>query len=738
MTAPMDTPISTQRLLQIAHDELKRNLEQLSEMAATVSTDTQLHSEEQEPLQESSSQESGEAGDNDYEYYEEEDVGLQLIGLKIAQVPAELIEMTKDKVTKLSLQNNWLNSLPSQFRNMARLGYLDISHNRLTEFPEVLCNCPALEILDISSNQISTLPRYLGNLADSLKVLSLSNNKFEYLPPCIADIVDLRFLEIDNNPLILPPKEIVDAKNKDQQDQLDWVERVKQYLSDNRQQILPLIECDEQPSVPPISRPGIDMNHKLKSGEPVTMGSWSTRSASTSPERVRSNSEGQVSSRAAKRMGFIVKKRTPNNTPVTQSSNGLSEETHETNHVRVQSHDSALDMLERPRSTRSRVGSVSTSPVVDSAPGAYFRRLSTLPEEARSSNQLDIQIMEASRKALFAVHEFHDIVRRCSAFCTDKSLVARLASLLQTARGIFPEVVAALEKHEKDSDTLNLLTTIVKCMDAVREISIFFRTSLDRLTTFIDIKFIRTLIMVTFASLNELNNAWNVLHPADTVLPSEEELSTAAADEQLYDRIYFAVGAAQSVLGQLTEAISKSAAAVQGPGQGVVVPSVATKVKDLTNTCVAGVEVTRRLKQRMETMKDTGIIDRRKFWEDTNAFLKAVIAILASTKTAMDDLPFLADARPNLSTLTRVAKEIPVLLEYSSYKVLMNEPTPPPALPETQPPPPTTPLVAVLGPAAQAVMSPTYYGGNYSSPFIPGPPSASSEGHTLSMYLDKS
>ncbi|ANB13335.1 Sog2p [Sugiyamaella lignohabitans] len=850
--------------------------------------------------------------DEDLGYEEEDteimdDVEMQLTSLNIDMVPVELIELIKDKVTKLSLRENWIVALPSQFSLMSQLSYLDISRNRLTEFPAILCQCPRIEILDISGNQIRSLPSNIGNLSETLKVLSLSNNLFKYLPPCIAEIIDLQFLEVDNNPIELPPKDILEVRSPE-----EWITNIKNYLLKNRREIQSLIEeeCEQYdiigsdldgegsmksnptyltsaqvPPMPLVSpdqplfqqpypstnvhasssngdggntgylsplSPAKDLNNSHDQEIELSPGVSSPSNENSrvwSSERLRSNSESQVSTRAAKRMGFIIKKRHTPATTVTSmndtkekqnqgsshlvpttvatTSTSLPVSTHgsakisaeeaikstisgneplpETTHVRAQSHDSVFELLRPPivsniapvhppqaapapgnltsghsslnnptntlsagittpsgTGSRSRAGStsqgsLSTSPVLaDSAPGAYFRRLSTLPEEMRplTNDHVHNQIMEVARKVLFSSHEFHDIVRRCSAFCSDKQLTLKLNSLLQNVRTTFPSLVLSLEASDQGEDfggeeidgTAKLKLAVIKCSESIRELCQFFRLNIEKLVTFIDIKFVRTMIMITFASFNELYNAWNLLNepPSDVHVPStvstSESSNSTTADDQLYDRIYFAANAAQTVLGQLTEAISKSAAAsVQGQGLGIT-PTVASKVKDLANSCVPGVEVTKRLKQRMDIMRETGKLDRKKFWDDTNAFLKAIIAILASTKTAMVDLPFLNDARQSLSTLARVAKEIPVLLEYSSYRVLLmsdqshgnnssapsiisnggsvNNPNAP--MGSSFSPPLSTPLVAVLGPAAQAVMSPSYPPSGYaSSPFIP-------------------
>lgn len=1282
---------------------------------------------------------------------DKDNVGLELIKLDMEEVPLNLIDMIHDHVAKLSLKGNHLTSLPVQFMSMDRLTYLDVAHNQFTTFPYVLCECRELEILDISNNFLTTLPDDFGPLASTLKVLSLSNNSFEYLPPSLATIEDLRFLELDSNPLILPPQEFVDEHAASD----EWTDLLKEYLVSNKNLIL---EAQAQPvksqhafptgeghsskdegkyqhearghhskntsqyiaqvsgsgmtnsdtaNGSPQQRYGAErengepeqnkqQNLALSQGSPnktTTAEPSQMRSDLSLHERIRSSPEGSyLSSRAAKRMGFVVKKRNapmkqppsphspqqmipdvsspppvPQAQPQTQAQThkhgmsttpspptlngnnipplpnhspppppvgapGLSNSSssaggssslkahsrihsrhdsqeipsgllsdppvtanvtpaiapspsqhvtdaespdqhhrnespnahrHHGNHRhsfsqthnanvnvstpaqggRIRAHSSAAmntppvlqpqpTETQMPQSNNSlqpltesntsppgaplpsvvhddspassssslqhfqsqlsssigsaenvastsllgtidtslrssprddeghmnfpSVGGVATGPsstnpphsglpatptapptgpaiapstpsrsrrgtltsgssgmpappnliipsssssaaVLEPTAGAYFRRLSTLPEERSdledgvrsdltfagivpsaapgmtslrhlgqrkpsvsgqhyagatsgpsnnlssphpriltttpggaagatvgsslgggngtlaSISQMGQQPMnsltyrgsgkqhclDCARKILFAAHEFHEIVRRCSGFCTDKVVTARLNGLLVASRSVLPDLVTALENTEKVEPSTNnneindnsnetrsfsksttitntseedlkklgkdgskpsekhLVATVARCVVAMRDLSEFFKDNLTVLAMCIDIKFLRTMTLVTYSSLSEVNNAWNdltfVLQAAGVIDPIQagrsESLGTnshhntsnssvlglgvstsdtsfaksttdggnsnsasgstsfdtagaaddtdldefISADEQLYDRIYHAVNAARIVLDQLTKTISKSAhastevdanaasnakqsgtASAPTATPGEITPVVATKVKEMANTCVPCVDITQRLKHRMDQLRETGIVDRREFWDDTNAFLKAVINLLGSTKQAMTDLPVLGDVRPSLATLIKLVKEIPFLLETSSYRF---EPHGQPGhntggiidgagasghnilsastssnggdrdfqfgshfnldlsnlnsvsgsgvtsapqsgmVSATAAPVPATPLTAVLGPAAQAVMSPSYNATNYFSSF---------------------
>lgn len=1229
------------------------------------------HGQDDEAYDSTSSEvESINVNEHEHEHDSDSDtpIGLELIKLDMEEVPVQLIELIHDSVAKLSLKGNLLAQLPTEFRSMDRLTYLDVSHNDFYSFPQVLCECRALEILDISGNYLSALPEHLGSLTSTLKVLSLSHNRFEYLAPSIAELDDLRFVELDGNPLIMPPAQFV----SDHIESEDWTDVLKEYLISN-QRIITQRLADQRRTgdstlpasgnanvTPPSPHSPYESHesHQLQSSGEADGTQEACRQQHTPPhspshqspsshassqpqghtarselplhERIRSAPEGShLSSRAAKRMGFVVKKRTPasgaggrshtnsnaNTTNNNDNSSGVRPSEHEQHHhhhhhhhhhqqqqqqqpgsgsppipppkdnqggspnitqqpsmggaapqrlnvhpgshsqshSRTNSHEPAnfdqqddntggagsgassigIGMLEPavtanvtpaiapspPPSTSTtlesdhkqshshhhhshsqynhsrtssqsqpsghhRQGSQSTSPgaaitsvatastdympfptidtsspsgdigssgqessplssssqptsagsndtgaslslrnvnttvsnssasgnvsargsphadddnvisfpssgsnsgaIPASAPspgpaprsrrgtlssggappmpgsslpppvpvtaaylepsaGAYFRRLSTLPEERleyedgsksyssstltggnqtmsdksgstaaaslaslrhpgqrkpsvsgqhyagatagtysyhRSSGALNAtnantgaagstvgsnapglagtgqygsgengqsvpaflpnkqHCLNCARKILFAAHEFHEIVRRCSGFCTDKVVTSRLNALLVTSRSVLPDLVMALESTEHTESMLSprlneenespstansanatanandetdksspsqgekhLVATVARCVDAMKDLAEFFKDNLNVLAMCIDIKFLRTMTMVTFTSLSEVNNAWNdislLLQQQDspygvhrtesssmlglgvshTDMPGglgatsnagQMGVASAAehdtdveefisADEQLYDRIYYAVNAAQTVLGQLTNAISRASAQTTTSPEATEssttdyerdTMSMSSKVKDLASACVPCGEITQRLRSRMDELRDTGGVDRRGFWDDTNTFLKTVIGILGNTKQAMNDLPTLGDARPSLATLTKLAKEIPYLLEMSSYRFephgqtttttpgsgvdsdvssgfsgshatgnLGSGPHSGTMAPVSEPMP-ATPLTAVLGQAAQSVMSPSYNATNYFSSFV--------------------
>lgn len=900
MATSKEHGISTNELLQIAYRELSQSMALLHEShdRDSVISDANTVSSSQDALGGGGDTSSIlTTSDDSSVTYEDTTVALTLQNLKITDIPIELIDMAKDKVSKLSLTSNLISDVPLQFRSMVNLTYLEMSHNQISEFPRALCHCPSLEILDLSFNRLWSMPRSIGGL-ESLKVLALSNNEFQYVPPCVANITDLQFLEMEHNPLVLPSNQV---KFEDPVS----IDKLKLFLNENSKHIWSLIDSipitgghGSQLGMPfsfnsststsasetavnspviPVSEPALSSSSTstVSSGAVVTLpsplklplssssngqsaridsinnittpskgsiDSSSIQSSINTPtsfitqnsradtintsittpvdfespllstvsdgptylERLRSNSESHTSmTRAAKRRGFVISKisnreddeiaavantsslpfhsrgfsydelaeplRTQlrqNSAPATndyynKGDNTLLQYQHQQHNQpqpppqQQQQYNSSTD-FPRPIKLPSRSrGSSTTSPILDSVP-AYFRRLSTLPEELKantdSKDELTEKIVESSRKVLFSIVEMYNIIARYTSFCDDPSLNYKLKTLLQPSEASYKGLLELLETEEPDHiDSKSLLQKVSSTMKSSHNLIECFRQNLKQLSTCIDIKYLRMLIMITYGAFNELWNAWSLLFPdrQPSQIKSIEGSKSAnnlnddnlvSSDEQLYERVLAAVNAAQVVLSQLTEAVSKQAIAVVKQGNN---PVITSRVRDLTNTCVAGVDITRRLKSRMESMKDPRMVDRRKFWEELNTFLKSVINILATTKVAINDLPFLAEARQSLATLTRVTKEIPVLLEYSSYKVMMSETSSSTTFGSSSSGPSqqqlatstqstsnigplstgsghnlTTPLLAILGPAAQAVMSPPI-NSHGNSPFIP-------------------
>ncbi|EHA8587695.1 Plant intracellular Ras-group-related LRR protein 1 [Cocos nucifera] len=123
---------------------------------------------------------------------------------------------------KLWIHLNKIRSLPTSVCEMRSLRLLDVHFNELRGLPYAIGKLTNLETLNLSSNfsDLRELPPTFGDLIN-LRELDLSNNQIHALPDTFGRLDKLTKLNLDQNPLIIPPADIV---NK-------GVEAVKEYMA---------------------------------------------------------------------------------------------------------------------------------------------------------------------------------------------------------------------------------------------------------------------------------------------------------------------------------------------------------------------------------------------------------------------------------------------------------------------------------------------------------------------------
>ncbi|XP_027333745.1 plant intracellular Ras-group-related LRR protein 9-like [Abrus precatorius] len=111
---------------------------------------------------------------------------------------------------KLMIQLNKIRSLPSSICEMKSLRYLDAHFNELHGLPIAIGKLTSLEVINLSSNfsDLQELPETFGDLI-SLRELDLSNNQIHALPDTFGRLHNLTKLNLEQNPLEVPPVEIV-------------------------------------------------------------------------------------------------------------------------------------------------------------------------------------------------------------------------------------------------------------------------------------------------------------------------------------------------------------------------------------------------------------------------------------------------------------------------------------------------------------------------------------------------
>ncbi|RWW77189.1 hypothetical protein BHE74_00014662 [Ensete ventricosum] len=123
---------------------------------------------------------------------------------------------------KLWIHLNKLRSLPTSVCEMRALRLLDAHFNELRGLPYAIGNLSNLEVMNLSSNfsDLQELPASFGDLIN-LRELDLSNNQIHALPDTFGRLEKLTKLNLDQNPLVVPPLEVV----------TQGVEAVKDYMA---------------------------------------------------------------------------------------------------------------------------------------------------------------------------------------------------------------------------------------------------------------------------------------------------------------------------------------------------------------------------------------------------------------------------------------------------------------------------------------------------------------------------
>ncbi|KAJ9163798.1 hypothetical protein P3X46_023429 [Hevea brasiliensis] len=123
---------------------------------------------------------------------------------------------------RLSVQLNKIRSLPTSIGEMRSLQHLDAHFNELQGLPLSIGRLTNLEILNLSNNfnDLTELPDTLGDLTN-LKELDLSNNQIQALPDTFGRLDNLTKLNLEQNPLVIPPSEIV----------MEGIEAVKNFMA---------------------------------------------------------------------------------------------------------------------------------------------------------------------------------------------------------------------------------------------------------------------------------------------------------------------------------------------------------------------------------------------------------------------------------------------------------------------------------------------------------------------------
>ncbi|KAJ0049561.1 hypothetical protein Pint_15539 [Pistacia integerrima] len=167
------------------------------------------------------------------------DAGFNRLSYLPTNIGFELVNLQK-----LSIPLNKIRSLPTSIGEMRSLRYLDAHFNELHGLPLSIGKLTNLEIFNLSKNfnDLTELPETFGDLIN-LKELDLSNNQIHALPDTFGRLDNLTKLDLDENPLVIPPMEVVKQ----------GVEAVKDFMA---KRWLQLLVEEERKSMMQVSEEG--------------------------------------------------------------------------------------------------------------------------------------------------------------------------------------------------------------------------------------------------------------------------------------------------------------------------------------------------------------------------------------------------------------------------------------------------------------------------------------------------
>ena len=333
--------------------------------------------------------------------------------------------------------------------------------------------------------------------------------------------------------------------------------------------------------------------------------------------------------------------------------------------------------------------------------------------EANSFRKIDNHsLMTASRKLLFLFSEVHSSVRRFSTFFVDKKVTLRMVISLHSTKSTIDSLVETLELAEENGENINqIYSSLNLCITSFRSIMSLLSEYFSVAAIKIDSCFIRMLYLTLYGAFHELYNSYRILAkapqrnlnlrqnlpfkipnvnnsaPLDPKQPGAKQQHMTVntdinndlneIDEKLYAALEIATSNAQVVFSELNKAISKGAVASatgNPPSFPSISPSVASKVKELTSICVLSMDITKSLKQKLNTVRqDTSLSVKKAFWDDINSFLKSIIQTFSAVKSVMKDMPILNEIRSSMATLSKDTKDVTILLEVSSYRSMSSE-----------------------------------------------------------------
>ncbi|KAF3160641.1 RAM signaling network component [Orbilia oligospora] len=671
----------------------------------------------------------------------------------------------------LDISRNRIKELPADFGHLIRLKVLCFSKNKLRTLPNYICQMNELKILRIDRNPLINLPQELYELEDDgyadkegwLEKLKAHLRQNMERQSASNETEDSNSSDGDNDTDYSNIGKLATLTNKQvgREPTSTWAEESSRLRIETS-------APDDLDSAPAI--PFKNLQRKFAGGAPQPSGSSTAPALPISgqiTERSRSNSESGPANRATKRMGYIGQKNILGTVDEVRTIK---------HHVRGISYDSSMNEAAQRASNVPNNGDAASSfsgatPRNDTrSAGPYFRRIQgTLKQYGGVDAAISSTILETARSILYSMYKVLPAIDSYVGLLKERNRLQTtgIDRVLPAANLNISSLIQSLELCEARDGQLSLdgllntsHTTILSFKHVLNQLQQVIHGAANH----IESRYTRTILLAIFGSLVELQQAWTVLRkyimpPNNTrsgnvimanriklpfpsplgvsnIVTNQRTVQEAGflpptpgtvlenplenPDEILFDRLGTTVAATMQLIVVLSDAIKKTAS------QQNVQQSTLQKLRELDKICNNGSDVAKRLKARLDLIRDADWVERRRFFEDITRFVTSVMSIGELLKAGSSEFGFPKQALGGFSPVARLTKEVTVLLHNSSFRSL-NDPshpvptsstmtTPPASFPNNvpvhfqplSPAPfsavPSTPLSAVLGPAAQATV----------------------------------
>lgn len=164
---------------------------------------------------------------------------LRKLNLRMNRIHSYTIQGVMPKLLELNLDVNNLSGLPLGIENLTNLKKLSLQQNKLQEIDRSIVVLPSIKELNVCRNEIKSITAEIGhmkltslllhcnqistiddeflmpNLLKTLKRFRIDNNRLLQLPMCIDKMINFDDLNIDQNPFISPPQQLVQQGMKE-------------------------------------------------------------------------------------------------------------------------------------------------------------------------------------------------------------------------------------------------------------------------------------------------------------------------------------------------------------------------------------------------------------------------------------------------------------------------------------------------------------------------------------------